>query len=59
MVTSPALILWQSTRHHVAEKRYSGKLNTNKTNVDGILRYQRWARGMVYLFLASLCFVLL
>ena len=32
-VTTPALILWQSTRHLVAENRYSGKVYTNKSDV--------------------------
>ena len=43
-VTTPALILWQSTRHRVAESRYPGKTKTKITNktdvvVDGTRRY--------------------
>ena len=50
-VTTPALIVWQSTRHLVAESRYPGKISNNKTDVvvDGTPRYQRWTDGMVCL----------
>ena len=60
-VTTPVLIVWQSTRHLVAENRYPGKINNNKTDVivDGTPRYQRWVGVMVWLFLASFYFVVL
>ena len=47
-LTTPVLIVWQSTRHLVAESRYPGKINTIEIDVviDGKPRYQRWAGGM-------------
>ena len=50
-VTTPALIVWQSTRHLVAESRYPGKINSNKSDVvvDGTPRYQPWGGGIVCL----------
>ena len=60
-VTTPALMVWQLMRHLVAESRYPGKTNTNKTDVvaDRTPRYQRWAGGMFRFFLASSYFVVL
>ena len=29
-VTTPALMIWQTTRHLTAESRYPGKISTNK-----------------------------
>ena len=59
--TTSALIIWLSTRHLVADNRYPGKINNNKTDVvvDGTPRYQRWPGEMVRFFLASFYFVVL
>ena len=61
-VTTAVLIVWQSTRHLVAESRYPGKMNIMETmslSTVHLTHYERWAGGMVCFFLASFYFVVL